>query len=362
MLDEPQDSQDPPANDWYVIDEVSGTWVTNPNTGREGTNDYSWRCSASGLCWIGDLWISNIDFSYYFSTTNLTSDVRIYVRVIDTDTYYRATLDCTTNVVTFDYYDGSGTTIGTWDLPFTIKTDIYYEFRVVAQGSKFEVYIGGYLIGTRVHEKIVSGKVGFVGTRSTGTIDFDDITLKSPKSIALYTPVGAYDLDELRMADTDRLNDDTFSDGESVMIIDPDDPVEFRQTGSVIGGGEVKVFDDMQSASESDWIRVYALDHNFVGDLVISNGLIRLAYGSDTTQIKLSVYSNSSWEELTFLPDWSSLTIENISYGITKLERYYVTFREASYYQSTTGFDMVWTDYTIRTGSPMIHIENRRAL
>ena len=113
---------------------------------------------------------------------------------------------------------------------------------------------------------------------------------------------------------------------------------------------------------EDSWRRVFALDHKFVGDIIISNGLIRLKYEKDTTQIITGVYSNTTWEEIDFLPDWSSLTLENIKAQITELMRYSVTLREACYYETTTGFDMVWTDYTIRTGSPMMHIENRRAL
>jgi hypothetical protein len=108
--------------------------------------------------------------------------------------------------------------------------------------------------------------------------------------------------------------------------------------------------------------RVYSVDHKFVGNIIISNGLIRLIYEKVTTQIITGVYSNTTWEELTFLPDWSSLTLENIKAEITELSRYYVTLREACYYETTAGFDMVWTDYTIRAGSPMMNISNRRAL
>ena len=356
--EEPIDTDDPPTG----ITESSGTWVVVPDTGRGGVGDYSWQCSGTGTCEIGELWLGDIELSYYFDVSSITNDVTITFKYLDSNNYYIATIDSGLSELTFEYNDSGLTTINNWVLPFTIEVDEYYEFRVVVHGNKVKLYVGGFFIGSAPIEKLISGTVRFGAIVSTGTVDFDDISLEVDKSVAIYTPVGAYDIGELRMPDTTRLNDDTFSDGIGRMIIAPDDPVEFRQEGSVYGGGEVKVFDTMNSASESDWIRVYKADRKFVGDIIISNGLIRLRYEKDTTQIITGVYTNTSWEEITFQPDWSSLPLENIKAQITELSRYYVTLREASYYETTAGFDMVWTDYTIRTGSPMIHIENRRAL
>lgn len=466
-----------------------------------------------------------------------------------------------------------------WDVDaFTGSAGLdWYSMKVVAQGNRFDIYWENEYLDTVIDETY---SVGWHGVMSSGTVTYCDWwTWEVVKSVVVNMPVGAYDLDKVRMPDTTRLSDDTFSDGESVMIIAPEDPIEFRQEGSVYGGGEVKVFDldngdpsrsflefhakcdegsgtDVYDSSDhnrtvteynisvwtssyrgsanyaldlsasnarfsfpmdgenlddhawtiggrfkrdgigsghgisyfwdstasttamdmiidandrlqltihgsggdgvwrtainsletTDWFfmvvtwsgvltedpivyidgevmswattgtitgdvydvdliwiahngvvdfdgdiddifiysavltpsriswlydympsfgvtrRVYSSDHKFIGDIIVSNGLVRLVYEKVSTQIITGVYSNTKWDDITFLPDWSSLTLENIKAEITELTRYFVTLREACYYETVAGFDMVWTDYTIRTGSPMIHITNRRAL
>ena len=366
--DEPVDSQDPPQGLFGAMVEISGTWATQPDLGKGGTGDYSWQCTASGYCTLGDIWESNMDLTYWFDVSTLDNDVTMYIRVVDSNTYYLSTIDCGANTVNFQYCDSGCTTLKTWDLPFTIEIDEYYEFRIIAQGSRFDVYVNNERIGTVFDDHLVTGKGGLGGIVSSGTIDFDDITFKHAKSVVIQLPVGAYDISKIRMQSTIRSDDDVNADGTSRIVIAPDDPIEFRQTAidgegfNQPDGGEVKVWDTMGSVTESDWRRVYRLDRKFVGSVVIDNRMIRLIYERTTTQIKLCVYSDEAWEELTFLPDWSSLTFENVDFGIIELERYYVTLRELSYYETSAGFDSVWTDYTIRSGSPMVHIENRRAL
>lgn len=288
-----------------------------------------------------------------------------YINLYD-DTINFSRLDGTTETLLrqwspFD--DPLNHTDGTsWDY------EIWYTMRIVANGNRFDCYFEDVdtnlvYIGTVYDDIYESGWHG-VGTDSA-SFRFDNFTISHSRSIALDLPVGSYDIDKITMKESDRLNDNTNADGSIETVISPSEPIEFKQTVAELGdpsGGEVKVFDSMNSATESDWRRVYSIDHKFVGDIIISNGLIRLKYEKVTTQIITGVYANTSWEEITFLPDWSTLTLEHVDSKISELTRYSATLREACIFESTTGFDMVWTDYTIRSGSPMINIENRRAL
>jgi hypothetical protein len=89
-----------------------------------------------------------------------------------------------------------------------------------------------------------------------------------------------YDLDfdigypalEVAMAETtERV---VISDGITVNI--PDSGFSYRQPPADKGKGDAKVYDQMGTATESDWHRVYSNDHDYAGDMVIENGLIRL--------------------------------------------------------------------------------------
>ena len=109
---------------------------------------------------------------------------------------------------------------------------------------------------------------------------------------------------------------------------------------------------------------MYDPKRKFDGKIVVENGLIRLSFAGQTyiKSFTLSVYSDGSWEDVSFNPVWSSLTFENIDYGIKTLKKHMVVVREAGYYQTGAGMDITWTDYTIRSGSAMMNVENRRAL
>jgi len=117
-----------------------------------------------------------------------------------------------------------------------------------------------------------------------------------------------------------------------------------------------------RSVDETQWEQVYDIDHKFIGNKVITNGLIKLLYGVSDTQITLSVYADGAWEDILLNPIWSVDDINHIDAQITELKKHVVTLKEATYYEQFGEIDMVWTEYTIRTGSPMVNIENRRAL
>jgi len=65
------------------------------------------------------------------------------------------------------------------------------------------------------------------------------------------------------------------------------------------GVGECVVWDEVDDATEANWLKVFNADHDFTGDCVIENGLIRarLREGADE-ESTLSVYRSSAWHEL----------------------------------------------------------------
>lgn len=61
---------------------------------------------------------------------------------------------------------------------------------------------------------------------------------------------------------------------------------------------EVKVYDTNNSDDESDWTRVFDVNHQFVGDCVVENGLIRVQIKEGQEQgFKLHWWNGESWEQ-----------------------------------------------------------------
>ena len=208
-------------------------------------------------------------------------------------------------------------------------------------------------------------KAGWFGCCAEGTGHYIyNFTLDFHRSTSIILPVNAYDYNQIRMYASDQLDDDELLTATSRKVVSSSNPIMFRLPSySSDTSTEVRVWDNMNEALQADWERVYHTDHKFTGDIIIDNGLIRINLDvTSTGEFKLQVYSNGSWENITFDPAWSSLTFDNVDYGFTLLTKHQVILREASYYETSAGFDMVWTDYTITSGSPMVQIENRRAL
>jgi hypothetical protein len=57
--------------------------------------------------------------------------------------------------------------------------------------------------------------------------------------------------------------------------------------------GNIKILDQNLTETEANWIQVYAKDHQFIGDRVVDNGLIRLRFKS-TPEIEISGWNGSS--------------------------------------------------------------------
>jgi len=84
--------------------------------------------------------------------------------------------------------------------------------------------------------------------------------------------------------------------------------------------GEVKVYDTMGSDDEFDWQRVFDVNHQFVGDCVIENGLIRLWIDESTLYgLKLYYWDGSAWTQLADRILWSGVSQYPFLYSIDNL-------------------------------------------
>ena len=366
---------------WNVSGEAVSThwdtfeeWTTSdPNWWNE-SGVYSWSGS-TGMALTNterarsdevELWDGN--YRVIVNVEHNTSDADhagILVRKAGKTSYdlcYDIQVDWGNDQVRFAIQNGGETILRTWDVDITYNTET--QIVVDCKGNRFEVYCKGIFLGTIHDDTFRCGYIVFTNAAGIGTAYFNNTKIVHTKPVTASLPVGAADINQMRMAGTGQLNDDTTDAGAVNIIVAPDNPVEFKRSGSVYGGGEVKVYDTMGSTTESDWRRVYDKDRNFVGNIVIDNGLIRISLAGQNyiKDFIMSVYSDTSWENVTFNPYWSSLTFENVDYGITRLEKYIVILREASYWETPSGMDLVWTDYIMRSGSRMIEVENVRAL
>lgn len=364
---------------WDDLDsEADGDYTSLVNYSAEGgiSDGGTYIQATAGAQLIaGYLWWNaySVAMDVYVATGAAGDQGEVLIRKQSTSSsdtlFYRLLIDIDDNEVRFEYVSGvpATTVLHTWSKTLTAATN--YNLKVVARGNRFDCYIDGEHLWPPIYDdRLICGYYGLMAT--SDTCRFDNLMIKQAKPIAMWIPVGMYDINQIVMAGSDILDDDTVVEGSVKTVMAPDNPVVFRQVNTD-GEGlnesasiDVKVWDTMRSAVEADWVRVYSIDHKFVGDMVIDNGLIRLSFAGQTyiKSFTMSVYSEGAWENVSFNPSWSSLSFENIDYGITILQKHMVTIREAGYYQTGAGMDITWTDYTIRSGSPMMHIENRRAL
>ena len=83
---------------------------------------------------------------------------------------------------------------------------------------------------------------------------------------------------------------------EGVSVSYPDMAISYEQDASDIGKGDVKCYDTNGEVSESDWSRVYSEGHDFVGDCVIQNGLIRLHVDIGASKgLEFYYWTGSTW-------------------------------------------------------------------
>ena len=150
-----------------------------------------------------------------------------------------------------------------------------------------------------------------------------------------------------------------------VRVTYPDFKVVYDLDDVDVNKGDVKVWDTMGSSDEFDWQRVFDVNHQFVGDCVVENGLIRLWINGGTHQgLKFYWWNGSSWTLQTsdfgihrvndcdypFLLSLNSVSTESASVNI-RLED--TSTQDSDYF--------VDIQITLRRGSYVFEIDFQRA-
>jgi hypothetical protein len=73
---------------------------------------------------------------------------------------------------------------------------------------------------------------------------------------------------------------------------------KYDYPSTLVDAGEVKIFDTRGEALEADWFQVFNRDHEFTGDIVISNGLYRAVISTTTDDVVLKVYITDTWYDM----------------------------------------------------------------
>ena len=175
-----------------------------------------------------------------------------------------------------------------------------YEIRVLknVEGSQTVIYAYTAITneeGTfRIKFRLTDGKIDVYFHDGAGAVveSSDELTL-TDDDWDLYFDAGHPAL----MVETQEATFRTMiSDGITVSI--PDFSVGYDQDAADYGKGDVQVFDTMGSATESDWRRVYNEQHDFTGDCVIQNSLIRMVIDEGaSTGVEFHWWNGSAWAE-----------------------------------------------------------------
>lgn len=94
----------------------------------------------------------------------------------------------------------------------------------------------------------------------------------------------------------------TTKDGDLTLVKDNSgDGVVFDFTEDEFDAGECKVWDSITGGNiiESSWKRVYNEDHEFTGDCIIENGIIRYKLPKISSSSYIYIYIDSSWTVLS---------------------------------------------------------------
>jgi len=187
----------------------------------------------------------------------------------------------------------------------------------------------------------------------------DDITLSKIGIAGTARAMDGY-IDDVR------IYDDDLSQAE-VQAVMADNPKAADMTSEWLfdGGdtrGDVSCYDTMGSATESDWSRVYSEDHNFIGNCVIENGLVRL-YIDDSVENGLMLYywNGKEWSQpLDTIKVYQDVDIKDFSYPffkqliqIDKAERLELRIRLCD---SVTESNSYYTDLYITLRRGMHHV------
>ena len=125
--------------------------------------------------------------------------------------------------------------------------------------------------------------------------------------------------------------------------------------------GQVKMYDDLNTGVETDWLQVRSRDYRFIGNRVIENGMIRVVFNTDNPDIEIW-----GWNFNADIPVWEkALTIEvETDDGNKSLKLQNITFLYFSKMQAKASINFGTSLYTVlmTRGDPYITLLNTEKL
>lgn len=90
--------------------------------------------------------------------------------------------------------------------------------------------------------------------------------------------------------------------------------IDFDLGTDEVNVGECGVWDTMDSVNEVDWIKIFNIDHVFVGNCIIQNNFLRINISKTyvTEAIKLYAFVNSAWLYVRYIDFWNCLKYKRI--------------------------------------------------
>ncbi len=177
-------------------------------------------------------------------------------------------LDVQAKYAEWSFNAGEDVPYGTYKLKIRVRDDnIANDITVTVMGSKS---------GTILSETLSTGGTEFIVLETSEFLldDFERITVKIEKATATANTI---EIDYAYLEPT----------YTAKILFD----VDSEDSG-------VKVYDDMNDVNEANWLRVYNLEHNFTGNAVVENGVIRVVISSsDVTLYGWSV-TTANWVEI----------------------------------------------------------------
>jgi len=177
-------------------------------------------------------------------------------------------LDAQAEYAEWSFNAGDDAPYGTYKLKIRVRDDnVANDITVTITGSKS---------GSILSETLSTGGTEFTVLETSEFLldDFERITVKIEKATATANTI-EIDYAYLEPTYTAKILFDVDSENSGV-----------------------KVYDDMNDVNEANWLRVYNLEHNFTGNAVVENGVIRVVISSsDVTLYGWSV-TTANWVEI----------------------------------------------------------------
>ena len=143
----------------------------------------------------------------------------------------------------------------------------------------------------------------------------------------------------------------TGADGAQTLVLATTaNDVKFDLAADEVDVGECKVWDSLVAgdATESNWIRVFDVDHEFAGDAVLENGLIRLIVRDTSTRPRVYSYYGGTWNYISDMRSGVTTQLTSTIEKIIKLNTDSITLT-INFIDATLGTS-VNNDVTINRG------------